>query len=539
MEPKLTLFNSQSGYLSARVDCDNDKTIHLHSIVEPQKEYQYFTDVNLWGDVLIFLGTGLGYHFGSFLKTLHSARTIILVDYFEECLHHTKTTYLSNSKNDIILIDLKDYKKRVSDIKVRCASKKVQVIRHAPSIQVNPVLYNEFLNSITNKKDSFNETNQKNKILLFYGDFFCEEELRRALQKKDSLVLFPYKKIISLPEYESTLLKLVETENISAIFSVNFCGFDGMGVVHELAKRKGIPIIVWFVDDPRPIIIPQQKFLGDHIIACTWEKSFIQELKNLNFLSTHHVPLAADESLYRENKPSNNPKIPLAFVGSSMGESFLRKVKSNFLWQENLQFIADKYAVDILKNPIQITQKESLKYLLDLSNSSKLNDKNMTWFHSYCIHTASSIKRKEIIKALQLLNIEVFGDPQGWHDMIGPNLITHPDVDYRTGISSVYNAIDININITSCQMPTAINQRVFDIPLSKSFVINDKQDDLFTLFSTDEIVWYESIEDLKDKIDFFKKHPTERENLIQKACERILKEHTYQHRLEKFLSILK
>jgi spore maturation protein CgeB len=87
-------------------------------------------------------------------------------------------------------------------------------------------------------------------------------------------------------------------------------------------------------------------------------------------------------------------------------------------------------------------------------------------------------------------------------------------------------------------MPTAVNQRVFDIPLCDSFVINDHQPDLDGLFAPDEVAVYKSKEELVSKIIYFRNHETERRAISQKARSRILSQHTYDHRIAEIRKIL-
>ena len=53
------LFTAQTGESSARLEDENGNTIHLHSLVDPRLESRYFQDLNIWGDRIILLGTGL------------------------------------------------------------------------------------------------------------------------------------------------------------------------------------------------------------------------------------------------------------------------------------------------------------------------------------------------------------------------------------------------------------------------------------------------------------------------------------------------
>jgi spore maturation protein CgeB len=147
-------------------------------------------------------------------------------------------------------------------------------------------------------------------------------------------------------------------------------------------------------------------------------------------------------------------------------------------------------------------------------------------------------KRKTIIAGLLSLGIETFGDPDGWKELFGNTIITHPNIDYRRQLASVYQSIAINLNITSCQMPTAVNQRVFDVPMAGGFVISDKQKDMDELFKPGEIAVYESVEDLQEKVRFYLDHETRRRAITERAQKRILGEHTYAHRIKKIISSL-
>jgi spore maturation protein CgeB len=148
-------------------------------------------------------------------------------------------------------------------------------------------------------------------------------------------------------------------------------------------------------------------------------------------------------------------------------------------------------------------------------------------------------KRKELIESLLPLGIQTYGDPEGWKELMGKDIPTHPNIDYTRQIADTYNQIRIHINSTSCQMKTSVNQRVFDIPMAGSFVLTDHQKDMDDLFEIGkEAVCYENLEDLKHKITFYSKNNIIREKIVLAAQKRIMAEHTYSHRLESLLKTL-
>jgi spore maturation protein CgeB len=81
--------------------------------------------------------------------------------------------------------------------------------------------------------------------------------------------------------------------------------------------------------------------------------------------------------------------------------------------------------------------------------------------------------------------------------------------------------------------------RVYETMASGAFLMVDAQRDVINLFNPGvELVVFEDIEDLYDKIHYYLKHQNEREAIAHKGRETVLNKHTYPHRLEKMLSIV-
>ena len=223
-----------------------------------------------------------------------------------------------------------------------------------------------------------------------------------------------------------------------------------------------------------------------------------------------------------------------------MVDAFAGKIKDKFLWSDSLAPLVEEMSPKLLINPFYDVDKEVAGYARKLSLTLPFSDvKNISWLCAYIIHTASMKKRKQIIGGLMSEGIETFGDEAGWKYLVGPSITTHPDVDYRHKLRDVYRDIRINVNVTSCQMPAAVNQRVFDIPCAGSFVISDAQKDLYDLFEIGkEAIVYESLDDLKEKIRFYKTHEEERRRIIDAAQKRILGEHIYAKRISDLLRFI-
>lgn len=82
------------------------------------------------------------------------------------------------------------------------------------------------------------------------------------------------------------------------------------------------------------------------------------------------------------------------------------------------------------------------------------------------------------------------------------------------------------------------SNRLFDALLSGAFVISDEIPSAKTIFK-DSIVTYNGADDLENKIDFYLNNLQEREKKIKKGCKIVLKNHTFDNRVDYVVKSLK
>lgn len=520
----LTLFTAQSGALSARLDHSDGTSLHLHSLVAPEKEADYFSNLRCWGDRIILLGCALGYHILHLLESAPETTSFLMVEYYKELANRSLAALPTGLHSKITVVTNNDdtWKTTVSSFIV--GGRYIQTIKHPSSYKAHPEFYQIVADELA-RKHPIPKT--ASSVALMEGNFFVEQEMRGAAEKNGSKVIpFNYRKYSNLYEYEYHLQKMLQYSAPEYFLSVNMLGYDASGVLADYTRKAGIPLAVWFVDDPHPILLNQSGSITPNMIAFTWEKSYIPWLRLQGFGEVHYLPLATDPALFTVDPPGE-PVVNYGFIGSSMGEEYLSRIAEKFLWQPHYRDIAQKVAESLLENPAE----DPLQHLLSVDPGLEaVGDQNLTWLRSYCIHTASMLKRQKAVSRLIPMGVQTFGDPKGWKQLCGESLITHPDFDYRQSIARHYREIKININITSCQMPTAVNQRAFDAPASGSFLINDTQKDLNELFTPDEYITYATADDLLEKGAFYLDHENERLKIVSAARDKVLRRHTYLHR---------
>lgn len=130
-------------------------------------------------------------------------------------------------------------------------------------------------------------------------------------------------------------------------------------------------------------------------------------------------------------------------------------------------------------------------------------------------------------------DMAVYGDSL-WRKVVGDKYRGRVNY-FNDDIVKVYNMHPVHVNISKFQLRAAINQRPFDISACGGFVFSDERSELREMFEEDEIISYNSIEDLIDKVGYYLNNDIKRDEIAKKARHRVLREHTYLHRAEEIV----
>jgi len=516
-------FKASSGVLSARVYGNNFERL-LHSAIKPEQERAWFRPRNISGIVFAF-GTGLGYHL-EFLGKLPQGkvRLVVLCDAFPENLEIVK-----EKLKDLPVALFNEDLSLFADV---LKNNGVTVIRHPAAARycekeaedaLREILSSKIISSKYTPSGFACHPSKRGEsfIAVPFGTHFLQQEILNALNDLNLPCLTLPQESENPALLESCLMEQFQKSTPRLVLCVNSKGIDSEGILLNVCRRFSVPVHIWFVDDPRPIACLLNKSQCEGIFAWTWERAYIPWLKEKGFAGAEWLPLAGDSHLFypQNEKPIYN----LMFTGSAMGGDFLDNI-----WKR-VQYDKEK--------AMPIAQNAAFQILTGKTSAEQMpgDTKDEAWFASYCIHWASSEKRRLCLEPLLDLGLQFAGDSQGWKAMFGNGVKTLPDIDYRKGLCQHYSQGNIHINITSCQMPSAVNQRVFDIPLCERFVISDAQSDLFELFPKNAVCAADSPEEYAELAKFHLKNPNAKSEIARNAREHVLREHLYKHRVETIL----
>lgn len=108
--------------------------------------------------------------------------------------------------------------------------------------------------------------------------------------------------------------------------------------------------------------------------------------------------------------------------------------------------------------------------------------------------------------------------------------------DSITMMPKIFHCSKINLNITSKTIQTGIPLRVFDVLGAGGFLITNYQQELLDYFEPGiDLVVYEDVTDLQEKVDYYLKHETEREQIARNGYQKVCEQYTYDIALKEIL----
>jgi spore maturation protein CgeB len=316
-----------------------------------------------------------------------------------------------------------------------------------------------------------------------------------------------------------------------------FFGEDG----RYFFERMDIPYVSLFYDNPFLYFqqlgqsgVRQLRDSSRYCIFCS-DKIYVEELKKKGFPRTEYLPLAADAQMFSPatgQEPGQEHACALSFIGSIDDDPCTLKARRRARWKK---YPVLNWLIDSLTDP--------KKYFTSLSVARRLRalQPEMAWevYAVFCrtvYEEALTTLRMQTIKELSPEPVEVYGNA-GWQAAGFDHVQYRGPVAYGPQSAAVYRSSRINLNITSPQLITAVNQRVFDVSACCGFVITDERADNRELFG-DTLVEYRSAKDLKEKVRYYLTHDADRKSLAEAARQVVLKHHTWEHRAQSILDCL-
>jgi len=354
----------------------------------------------------------------------------------------------------------------------------------------------------------------------------------------------------------SEMLRLIIDFKPDFILSINHKGLDTEGLISYACQELNIPVFIWYVDNPFSVTDWEHYDTPRNTIFLVFDSILAARLNEIREDFVYYLSLGTNPNRFKpvslSHEDKNRYECDISFVGNldlnkaDMLRNVLRKSWNNIppvMW-------------DIMDSVISRVAKEpELNFVAAIEEEMKKNGgitypgKEAKRLFEICVEFESSaVYRADIIKKIirtdrrthglkgNSYNIKIFGKEE-WRDIVDAENVMG-QVAYRENLSKVYNASKINLNISRIQLRSALNQRVYDIPACRGFLITDFKKELEDSFDIGrEIICYRHVDELFQLIDYYLKNPQERQKIADAGFKRVINEHTYHHRMKRLLEI--
>lgn len=387
------------------------------------------------------------------------------------------------------------------------------------------------------------------KILFLEWKSFGNEDMADAfVQNGDTVKKFPFTNKIDRidPEMEGKLCEAIRDFTPDALFSFNY-----FPLVSILCKELGIPYLSWIYDSPYVQLYSYTVINPcNHIFV--FDKELCLEFNRAGIHTVHYLPLAANtkrlDAMQEDAAFLASPYAPranISFIGSLYTE------KHQFFQRlTNITDYTKGYLEGIISAQRQVYGYNFIQEVLppdiikDMQNSLPLEpnadgvETTEYLFAQYVINRQiTAIERQRIISTLSAAHgLDLYThDPQYSLD----GLHNHGPADYYDVAPYAFRHSRINLNISLRSIKSGVPLRAFDILGAGGFLISNYQSDFMDILTPgDDMILYESENDLYEKVAYYLKHEDERAEIAGHGHDTIAAYHTYLHRVKEMKTYL-
>lgn len=401
------------------------------------------------------------------------------------------------------------------------------------------------------------------KIIFCKWGSICEIGIGNAMKRLGHNVI-EMTKTIESSDYDTDYLKALvsicqEAGDADCVFSINF-----QPIIARACKVLKIPYLSWTVDCP-------SFMLYSNTIAFTTNRIFLfdklqyEKFAPLNPQNIFYLPLGCDLPTWDSIKVSADEHerydCDISFVGSLYSE----KCKYNAIEKDLPEYIRgyveglidaqlNVYGYNFIEDSISDEwAAEFKKYAgwLPLGEDYTEDIKGIIadTYIGYKCTEQERIRTLSAIGTYFSMDLWTLSDTQGIPSAYRCDGFSKPKrrskgvcvrggADSDTMMPQIIKSSKINLNMTNKPIKTGLPLRIFDLLGAGGFVLSNYQSEIPEIFVPDEdIVLYDSIPDMLDKIEYYLTHDDERMQIAKNGYEKVKQFYTYDARLTEMFEL--
>lgn len=335
-------------------------------------------------------------------------------------------------------------------------------------------------------------------------------------------------------DFDRAFDEAVFGENFDACFSYNF-----FPLVAEGCHRNHMKYISLLYDNPQVKLYSYRVtyetnyiFLFDSLLCDKFRRG------GITTMYYHPLPVngRAIERLLEKSYDRKKAACDVSFIGSLYNEEHNLYDRM----AEKLDEYSRGYLQGVMEAQMQISGYNFVEELLTPrllesmyraepyeNNIDGVEKAGSIYADYYINRKITSIERIRLLSAVaEQFSLKLFTLNQG---NVIPGAVNMGIADYHTEMPYIFHDSKININITLRSIQSGIPLRIMDILGAGGFLLTNFQEDMLRHFVPGEdFVYYESQEDLLDKIDYYLSHDKEREEIAANGRQKVIQNHSFE-----------
>ena len=343
-------------------------------------------------------------------------------------------------------------------------------------------------------------------------------------------------------ETENRLSALFRQEVPDVMFSLNY-----FPVISRVCQQEKIRYISWTYDCPC-FLLYSATIINSCNVAYVFDKQLYLDFHCAGIETVRYLPLAADtERLDRitiKRSGEQSFQYDLSFLGSLYIEKYdyYSKIapKLSDYAKGYLDALMDAqmkiHGYDLVQGALSPVLDEMYK-ICPVDPEPDGVEPREYFYEQYVVNRRiTALERIDLLEACaRYCPLDLFTHTK---ELSMPGITNHGSVDFYTGMPLVFKQSRINLNISLRGIKSGIPLRAYDIMGAGGFLLSNFQADFLDDFVPGEdFVYYESKEDLLQKVAYYLGHEEERKAIAKNGHDKVAAGHTYRHRVREMLNL--
>jgi len=386
-------------------------------------------------------------------------------------------------------------------------------------------------------------------ILIVYYQSFLIKDLEECLTRMGhSYKCIEANVIVELSDEDFCVLldRELEIEHYDCVFTFNYSS-----IISDCMVKYNIPYISFVYDSPMYRLFT--KSIYNKCNYCfIFDEQLCEQLINMGASHIYYMPLPVNmvrlERMnevfkYRDNKDVKELIQLLSSQISFLGSMYNERESQIQYEKLNLTSYMRGYLEGVMDAQLKVYGYNFLQELTKggMFDEAYDDNTNVTYGEVFAngilCKKMANIERTQILKRLsEIYQVKLY-TKNPTPEL--PNVINMGSVDYYDMMPYVFKCSDINLNITLRSIKTGIPLRAMDIMGAGGFLMSNYQADFYRHFVPGEdLVLYESHDDLMDKCNYYLVHDAERRQIAANGYGKVKEFHNFEVRFNEIFDIV-